>query len=701
MKRIFEFKTFATVLIAGFGLLVLTGWQLDIDWLKSLSPVGVAMNPLAAICFIASAMALHYLDPARPLVTRFLAAGVALAGLSRLVGVAGLDLEIDRLFYASRLLDNRMAPNTGLSFFFIGIALLLGSANTPRVRQYSDHFNALSLMIGLITLTGYLYRTQGLYGISTFIPMAFSTGIAFCLLSLGLFSARKNEGIGTVFSSPDLGGAMARRLLPVVVIIPLALGALRIHGQSAGWYDIETGASLLTVMTMLILALLTWKSAKDLGAIDQAYRTQSQVLESMLNERNHELMSKIGEGAKELSQARSQIEQLQKLDAVGRLAGGIAHDFNNILGAIQMHCDLVARDLYKIQGEANATTNRIHDGLRQVQKATERGAALTRQLLIFSRKKVAEPQPIQINRLLADHFKMLDRLIGEHIEISFDLSDQVPVIEADPSQIEQVMMNLVINSRDAMPNGGKISVETRYVNLTEEFASTHLSSKLGPHVLLSVSDTGCGMGDDVKPHIFDPFFTTKPVGQGTGLGLPTVYGIVKNLDGTIWVYSEPGKGTVFKIYIPASTSAAKEVQVERPTQKAGGNETVLVVEDEIDLLHLYGETLRAHGYNVLLAGDGAEALAIFSEHESRLDLLVTDMIMPKLSGAGLIKQVSARRPGLKVLCISGYPGENAEDPIHKDVRIDYLQKPFPTAELLAKVRRLLDSERGPSAAAGN
>jgi signal transduction histidine kinase/ActR/RegA family two-component response regulator len=479
----------------------------------------------------------------------------------------------------------------------------------------------------------------------------------------------------------------AKKYFPVAILAPLVLGGLCIYGYKSGWYGMEIGAGVLILTMMLVLGLLSGRYARQLRTMEEAFKKQNETLEkvqAVLKASNDDLELKIRERVTELGSARAQVEQLQKLDAVGRLAGGIAHDFNNVLGAIQMYCDLILRKI--------AHAESVQNGVSQIEKATARGAALTRQLLIFSHKKIVETQALQLNDLLHEQFKMLNRLIGENIVVTFKLSDQIPLIEADPGQIEQVILNLAINARDAMPDGGKLIIETKYEELSEEFTSNHLSSKLGPHVLLSITDTGCGMEPQVKSRIFEPFFTTKPVGKGAGLGLSTVYGIVKSLEGTIWVYSEPGKGTVFRIYFPAAEISSMETLEPVPVQELNGIETILVVEDETLLRELYAETLRQHGYHTLLAANGRLALEILEKDGARIDLVMTDMVMPELGGEKLIEHLLAANPSARVLCMSGYPGENSNLYAFDAKNVGYLQKPFNTKQLLTKVRELLLSK---------
>jgi two-component system cell cycle sensor histidine kinase/response regulator CckA len=373
------------------------------------------------------------------------------------------------------------------------------------------------------------------------------------------------------------------------------------------------------------------------------------------------------------------------MDAIGRLAGGIAHDFNNVLGAISIYCDLL--------DEYSNDPKTVVDHAHEIKLVTERGAALTRQLLIFSRKQLFQTQVIDLNILIQGLLKMLNRLIGENIQIVTKLEPGLQGIKADPGQIEQVILNLVVNARDAMPDGGEIKIETSNTMLTKDFTHTHLSIVPGPHVSLSVTDTGCGMTPEIRERLFEPFFTTKPVGKGTGLGLSTAYGIIKQSRGTIWVYSEPKKGSVFKVYLPALEMSANPPEPRKSSSSiVTGTGTILLVEDEDLLRALYSRALQRSGYQVLEASTGGDALEILGKKASEICLILTDVVMPKMGGIELGKIAKERYPELRVLYMSGY----ANDPIGdgafeaSESELSFIQKPFGTSTLLAKIKRLLE-----------
>ncbi|MCL4294135.1 MAG: response regulator [Anaerolineae bacterium] len=381
-----------------------------------------------------------------------------------------------------------------------------------------------------------------------------------------------------------------------------------------------------------------------------------------------------------------QLQQSQKMEAVGRLAGGVAHDFNNLLLVITGYSELLL-DRYLGDNE------RVRGYVKQIHQAGDRAAALTRQLLVFSRKQMLEPKVLDLNEIIAEMDKLLRRLIGEDIDLVTIPKPGLGQVKADPSQIEQIIMNLAVNARDAMPQGGKLTIETANVELDEAYTRQHADVSPGPYVLLAVSDTGIGMDQAVLAHIFEPFFTTKEEGKGTGLGLATVYGIVKQSSGHIWTYSEVGHGTTFKIYLPRieETVVAVEPGLDQ-TRQPQGSETILLVEDADPVREMLRTLLQGDGYTVLEARSGAEALQLYAQHAGSLHLLVTDMVMPGgLNGRELAERLASLHPGLKILFVSGYTDEAI---VHHGVLeqgMVFLQKPFSPATLLRKVREVLES----------
>jgi PAS domain S-box-containing protein len=391
--------------------------------------------------------------------------------------------------------------------------------------------------------------------------------------------------------------------------------------------------------------------------------------------------------AQDISERRHlelQLRQAQKMEAVGRLAGGVAHDFNNLLMVIKGHTELLLNAL--------SPTDSIARKIEQIDRSADRATTLTRQLLAFSRLQVLQPQVININSIVEEMGKLLPRLIGEDIELILHPDQNLGTIRADASQMEQVIMNLAVNARDAMPSGGKLLIGTRNCDLDQAYTSSHPLMKPGSYVLLDVTDTGTGMDDETQAHIFEPFFTTKEKGKGTGLGLATVYGIVKQSGGFIWVYSELGKGTSFKIYLPRVDE--KEVQADTPKPAAevpAGTETVLLTEDEQDVREIAREFLESGGYKVIEAKDGKEAIKLASEQRGNIDLLVTDMVMPGMTGQELAVHLQKEHPGLAVVFMSGYSEHAATEMANADPTVRLMTKPFSRAAILRTVREILQT----------
>ena len=379
-----------------------------------------------------------------------------------------------------------------------------------------------------------------------------------------------------------------------------------------------------------------------------------------------------------------QLLQSQKMEAVGQLAGGVAHDFNNILTAIVGYSDLLAAEL--------GDNAQQREDIEEIRKAARRAAALTRQLLSFSRKQVLEPRIVDVNGVVLNLDKMLRSLMSENIELETQLAEDLDAARVDPNQLEQVIMNLAINARDAMPDGGTVTIETANATLGEDYAAKHVSVIPGDYVMLAVTDTGCGMTEATKARIFEPFFTTKPAGRGTGLGLSTVYGIVKQSGGNIWLYSEPNKGTTFKIYLPAVDALPEDIGKAAPVEaERQGSGTVLVVEDDEQLRRLTHRALAAQGYEVLEADRGRSALDAARRHEGPIDLLVTDLVMPDTNGPKLAETLRAARPGLRVLFMSGYPDGAIVHHGMLEAGVAYLAKPFTTEAITRKVREVLEA----------
>ena len=399
---------------------------------------------------------------------------------------------------------------------------------------------------------------------------------------------------------------------------------------------------------------------------------------------NAQLYNERRRAEEEKASLEEQLRQSQKMEAVGRLAGGIAHDFNNLLTVINSNSQLGLMELRE--------WDPLREKLDSIQKAGERASNLTRQLLAFSRRQVVETRVIDLNALLQDLGKMLLRVIGEDIELKIVPGNNLGRVKADPGQIEQAILNLVVNARDAMPSGGKLTIETANMELDQEYSNTHLGVKPGRYVVLSVNDTGVGMVPEVREHIFEPFFTTKEKGKGTGLGLSTVYGVVKQSGGNIWVYSEPGQGTTFKVYLPQVDEPLEEARKKVVREKLpGGSETILVVEDEEEVRKLAVTILKRQGYRILEAAHGGDAFLICEQEKERIQLLLTDIVMPEMNGPELARRLRYFYPEMRILFMSGYTDNTILQHGMLDKEMFFLQKPFSVEGLVLKVREVLDS----------
>jgi len=708
----------AAVVIA-LGGLALLGWLLHSNVLKSVLPGHVAMNPMTAMSFILAGIALLILHTNRggrrvSLVGNLCSAAVLLIGSMKLMEYfAGWDSGIDRILFAQSLdtqggpVPNRMAPNTALTFVLVGLGLGSMGIGAAFRRSLYKHLALPPLTISMLAVTGYAYGMRPFYGVASHIPMALNTSIAFLALSVGILFSYPERGLTAVFARNDLGGAMARRLFPLTVGTLLALGWLRTHMGKMGLYDAEVGVQVSVFVSSVVVGIVIWITAHSLSRAD----TERQRAAEFLKVAHDDLERRVEERTVELTQANralehemadrlrteealrkseGQLRQAQKMEAIGRLAGGVAHDFNNMLTAILGHCQLMRLRF--------SEEDPVLKDAEEIEKAGQRAAALTRQLLAFSRQQVLQPKVLNLNDLVNEMDRMLRRLIGADIDLLTVPDMSIGTIQADPGQIEQVLMNLVVNSRDAMPDGGKITIETSEADLDEIYARSRPGLRPGRYVLLAVSDTGCGMDAETRAQVFEPFFTTKEAGKGTGLGLSTVYGIVKQSDGYVDVYSEPGHGASFKIYFPRANAAAEKVRAGWPVEKAPrGTETILLVEDEDLVRAVVRKSLELYGYCVVTAQDGREALKTLEADVQAFDLIITDIMLPHMRGPELAERASRMSPNSKILFISGYTDKTI---IHRGILTAgnaYLQKPFTPETLARKVREVLDGGRSRAA----
>jgi two-component system cell cycle sensor histidine kinase/response regulator CckA len=422
-----------------------------------------------------------------------------------------------------------------------------------------------------------------------------------------------------------------------------------------------------------------WKHRKRDGSV---FEVEISSHELLYGDRRVRLV--VAQDVSQRHQLEEQLRQAQKMEAVGRLAGGVAHDFNNLLMVIKGHTELL---LNALPSSDNAGRK-----IQQIDRAADRATSLTRQLLAFSRMQVLQPRAMSLNTVVEEMGKLLPRLIGEDIELVINTARDLGIVRADASQMEQVIMNLAVNARDAMPGGGRLLIEVSNAELDHSYAASHPVVQTGRYVLLAVTDTGTGMDPETQARIFEPFFTTKEQGKGTGLGLSTVYGVIKQSGGFIWVYSEPGKGTSFKIYLPRVDQPVEDTAAERVSATAPrGSETVLLAEDEQDVREVAREFLESGGYTVIEANNGAEALRLAAEHKGKIDLLVTDLVMPGMAGQELARLLQKESSGLGVIYMSGYSENAAAEAAQWDASTRLLTKPFSRNTILRTVRDVLST----------
>ena len=923
----------AAAVVTAIGAAVLCGWALDVTALKRILPGLVEMKANTALAFVALGVSLwltaaHRARPwTRPAAhaAALLAAGLGLATVFEYL--LGLDLEIDQFLFrddvsgpAFGLPPGRMAFATAANFLLLGVALLaLGRARGAAVAQI---LAAAAGLVAVISLLGYLFGEKGVYAWSPYTSLALHTATAFTTFCVGLLAARPDAGPVAVFAGRDLGGSLARRLVPVVILVTFILGWVVHQGVRGGLYGPEFGLVLFAVLNAATLSTVVWATAGALARADRSRReaaaereqamaalrveeerfrtafdetnvamvltdlgnrfiranaafarlfgytadevlgltmqdvtlpddvgeslarrehllagratyfqlekryrrkdgcvlwgltnvslvrdaggrpllyvaqvqdvterkraedalrraaqdletaqqiarvgswrwhvptdavtwsdemhrifgvtrdrfggTLAAVLDRVLPADRPRVESVVGEAMRtggsfhydkrvvgpegavrvlhsrgqvvtngdghvvemfgtaqdvtELRRLEDQLRQAQKMEAVGQLAGGVAHDFNNLLTVINGFSEMM------LAGLPADDPNRAL--VEEVYRAGERASMLTRQLLTFSRKEVVEPRVLDLNAVVEGAARMLRRLIGEDVRLETALAPDLDRVTADPGHVEQVIMNLCVNARDAMPRGGRLTIETANVDLDAGYTRQHAGVAPGRYVLLAVSDTGHGMTPEVQARIFEPFFTTKGVGKGTGLGLATVFGIVKGAGGHVGVYSEVGRGTTFKVYLPSAGQPADAADAgpglpELPT----GAGTILVVEDDDQVRNLTRMALETLGYTVLEAGGGPEAVRLAAAHPGPIDLVVTDVVMPGMSGREVAGAVRAACPGARVLFVSGYTDDAVVRHGVLTAEMAFLQKPFTLAALGEKVRAVLDRPAGES-----
>ena len=730
---------FLVVSISGAAM---AGWFTGSDSLRAIRTGYIPMAPNTALLFLllATLVAIYSLAPSLRLATRvgaIIAISLVVARLSEYI--TGVELRVDHWFFAfpSERMGlapvGKMAFFTAVSFFLLALAVLLMTS----VRRWTNDLGrALSIVVtitGLIFSLGYFYGAPLLYG-GRSIPMALNTAICFFIFGAGLLiTSVGRDVLERRLASESLRKAhdeLEERVNERTTALLAKEEFLRaVVETSPHAIFVKDSRGRFTFVNKAVADAYGRPADQIIGMTEADFNGQGEEVQRFLQDDRHVLdtltptliadeqltNSQTGETRsfqtikvplqlpdsnevqilgvatditdrkrteRALEDSELQLRQSQKLEAVGRLAGGIAHDFNNLLTVIRGYSELLMKTELSAQSQERLT---------EIYKAADRASSLTRQLLAFSRKQVLKPQVLHPNALVEGTEKMLRRLIGEDVEVITALSPKVSKISADPGQIEQVLINLVVNARDAMPAGGKITIETANALLDEAYADLHLAVKPGSYVMLAVSDTGVGMDAETRKQIFEPFFTTKEMGKGTGLGLSMVYGIVKQSGGNIWVYSEVGKGTTFKIYFPVAEAAVIAPEREESTTLSAetANETLLLVEDEEMVRNLTTNILTEKGYRVLAASNGDAAVEIANTHPGVINMLITDVVMPRMNGKQIAEMVTRKHPDIPVLYMSGYTDEAIVHHGVLDQGTNFIEKPFTSQALTTKVRSVL------------
>lgn len=654
--------------VAGLlGLLALLGWLLNVEALQRIYPGLPTMKANTAITLLIAAAGVVLLRPEtmgrrRRALGWACAAVVALSGLAALSEDAfGWSLGIDQLLFrddhsVAGTAPGRMAVNTAMGFGFVGVALLTLNWEAMRRVRIAEVLAVLAGAIGFFGFAGHVYGARTLQSgfAKNFAPIALPTAVAVTLLAAAIV-ARTRGPLAVLVGSPGPGGVLIRRLLVPTVAVLLIFGWLKKEGERHGIL-VGLGATVYVPLAAVVTAALAVGVARSLNRTD-AKRA-------------------VAEQRAEESEAR--MRQAEKMDAIGSLTAGIAHDFNNVLLVIRGYSDL----LLKQMGDGELQQNAL-----KIDQAAEHAAELTHQLLAFSRQQVLRPQLTDLNSAVEESLLVLRRTIGEDIEVKCDLDPTLHSTMIDRAQLRQVIYNLALNARDAMPTGGTLAIHTANAEFDESFVRSHPESTVGSHVLLQITDSGLGMDEKTQAKVFDPFFTTKD--EGTGLGLATVYGVVRQSGGYIWLYSEPGIGTIFKIYLPATSTIATAPSPEPSLQALEGEGAILVVEDDEMVRALVTRVLESYGYKVYAASSPREVLSLSEEELRSFDLLMTDIVMPGMGGRELAENLSAVHPSMRLLFTSGYPEDVT---IRNDItqrRVHFIEKPYLPSELADTIQKIL------------
>jgi signal transduction histidine kinase/ActR/RegA family two-component response regulator len=642
---------------------VLIGWISNVPALTSLAAGQASMSMATALCCILGSICILCRNIVaapegfgRHLVGWGGAGIIVVAGLYALVSYFWFPGTMGGYVFGGNL--GQIAPATAISFILLGLVLL----SEGQLRGFlSSGLAALGLMISFIALAGYAFHVDTLRQVSIYAAMALPTAVAFTLLFCGTLLTRPRDGWMAYLSGADPGGVAARRLLPAVIIVPFAISLAATRFRGAGPLAAEFGFAWVTVATVVVLGVLICFTSALLSRSAAALTVESV----------------------ERRRAEERLVQAQKMEAIGNLTGGMAHDFNNLLGIIMGNLDLLRSDA--------VLTPETDELVGEAIDAAIRGADLTRRLLAFARRQPLQPKRVAINELVSGMVNLLRRTLGEDIDISLDLAPEVWAVVVDPAQLESALVNLANNARDAMPKGGRLMIATGNRPLDADYASMHTELAPGDYAMIEIGDTGTGMPPDVIAHVFEPFFTTKETGKGTGLGLSMVFGFVKQSAGHINVYSEPGQGTTFRLYLPRAvdqdSTALPPPSVARP---AGGKETVLVVEDNLAMRRVVRRQLTELGYHVLEAERASVAIELLVQEN--IDLMFSDIVMPgEVNGIELAREAVTRWPALKVVLTSGFPQARLEVGGDASADIHLLSKPYRRDDLARLLRGIFDA----------
>lgn len=674
------------------GGIVLLGWSLGSEILMRILPGLVAMNPFTALGFIAAGVSLagYWLAEKKNAHTwqfgRAMGCFLIIMGVLKLGGYLGVwHLHFDRMLFRAELendrtgFTNQIAPNTAFNFVLSGLALWFLHSPVRRFSRPAQNLSLALAFVSLVPLVGYIYRASFLYSIGAYIPMALHTAAFFFLLALGLLLAQTDSGVVALFTSKTPGGAMARRLLPFAFAVPILLGAVTIWLDRSRIQPGEFGVTIVVVGCSAIFTGLIWWNAVLLNHADY----QRRLAEEQLRQANDNLELRVQERTAMLNDANAALLRSQRMESIGKLAGGIAHDLNNALTPV-----IVGAQLLK-ENNSEADRNKL---LETISASANRGAAMVKHILAFARGSKNQSQQVPLSNLVKEIAKVIQDTFSKAILINVNMGKGLWNVSGDATELYQVLLNLCVNARDAMPQGGELTLTVENKTLGETAKSVSGDIPAGAYVVMAVADTGSGIPPEVLPRIFEPLFTTKAPDKGTGLGLSTVAGIVKSHNGFIQVRTETGKGTEFRIFLPASES----VETDRRTEPGkalpvGHGEMVLLMDDEATVRQLTQTTLQNYGYRVLTAMSGLDGITTFDAHKDEIKLLVSDTDMPVMNGIVAIRAIQKLKPELPVIITSGVERDTEQLAGIDRTHLTILQKPYTVEQILNAVARGLNA----------